>query len=373
MIYIIKNTIKDIMLETDNLQKRKTEKLDEVELKSIEINQHIEDKKINNNNHETVYKNKTIKDIDIGNKNNNKKNNTNKIKINNKNINNDIIMKKQEPNISNRKNNKNLNNEIMIYNIAEDESGRNFINSNTNKQNIVETTNKMNNYIENELNLLPYELSLQYDTRTYLSFYISLLKLEHILLFLFFNKEEYNSLIIKFDLLFVIFIINYGFNALFYDNNTIHNIYAKKGSYDIIYQLPSILYSSILTLILIVLFKFMVLTEKGILKLKINKISKNIKREGKNVWKAIRIKFVLYFAFSSILLIFFWYYISMFNAVFKNSQFYLLKDTLISFALILFYPFIIYLISACFRITALSDNKKSRKYFYTLSQMFQIF
>ena len=95
-------------------------------------------------------------------------------------------MKKQEPNISNRKNNKNLNNEIMIYNIAEDESGRNFINSNTNKQNIVETTNKMNNYIENELNLLPYELSLQYDTRTYLSFYISLLKLEHILFFFIF-------------------------------------------------------------------------------------------------------------------------------------------------------------------------------------------
>ena len=117
----------------------------------------------------------------------------------------------------------------------------------------------------------------------------------------------------------------------------------------------------------------MVLTEKGILKLKINKTSKNIIKEGKNLWKEIRIKFVLYFVISSILLIFFWYYISMFNAVLRNSQFYLIKDTLISFALILLYPFIIYLISASFRIIALSDNKKSRKYFYTLSQMLQIF
>ena len=51
----------------------------------------------------------------------------------------------------------------------------------------------------------------------------------------------------------------------------------------------------------------------------------------------------------------------------------LLKDTLLSFGLSLIYPFFTYLIPGLFRIPALSDPKKNRKYLYDFSKFLQIF
>ena len=54
----------------------------------------------------------------------------------------------------------------------------------------------------------------------------------------------------------------------------------------------------------------------------------------------------------------------MFGAIYKNTQYYLLKDTLISFALSQLYPFAINLIPGFFRIPSLSDKKKQRSFLY---------
>ena len=62
------------------------------------------------------------------------------------------------------------------------------------------------------------------------NYYISLLKTKHNLIFTFFNND-YNSTIIKIDLFFIGFTIDYIVNALFYDDNTMHNIYENKGQF----------------------------------------------------------------------------------------------------------------------------------------------
>ena len=87
----------------------------------------------------------------------------------------------------------------------------------------------------------------------------------------------------------------------------------------------------------------------------------------------IKIKFILYFIISFIFLLFFWYYISIFGAIYMNTQYHLLKDTLMSFGLSLIYPFIINLLPGLFRIPALSEPKKKRKLLYKLSKILQIF
>ena len=51
-----------------------------------------------------------------------------------------------------------------------------------------------------------------------------------------------------------------------------------------------------------------------------------------------------------------WYYVSVFCAVYVNTQILLIKDTAISFALDLTYPFILYLFPGCFRIPALRSK-----------------
>ena len=66
-------------------------------------------------------------------------------------------------------------------------------------------------------------------------------------------------------------------------------------------------------------------------------------------------------------MLFFWYFISCFCAVYKNTQTTLIKDTLISFALSMVYPFAINLFPGFFRIPALRAKDKNKKYLYMLS------
>ena len=93
---------------------------------------------------------------------------------------------------------------------------------------------------------------------------------------------------------------------------------------------------------------------------------------GEKLIKKIKTKFILFFILSYILLLFFWYYISMFDAVYRNTQYLLLEDTLLGFALSLITPFAIYLIPGIFRIPALSAPQKNRKCLYYFSKLFTI-
>ena len=85
----------------------------------------------------------------------------------------------------------------------------------------------------------------------------------------------------------------------------------------------------------------------------------------------LTIKFILYFIISFIFLIFFWYYISMFGTIYRNTQFHLLKDTLMSFGLSLIIPFLYYLLPGIFRIPALSKANNRRECLYNFSRILQ--
>ena len=81
-------------------------------------------------------------------------------------------------------------------------------------------------------------------------FYISLLKTQHNLLCALFNNNDYNSWIIKIDLFFIGFTIEYTVNALFYNDDTMHKIYESKGQFDLETQIPIMIYSTLISYIL---------------------------------------------------------------------------------------------------------------------------
>ena len=62
----------------------------------------------------------------------------------------------------------------------------------------------------------------------------------------------------------------------------------------------------------------------------------------------------------------------MFGAIYRNTQFHLLKDTLVSFGLSLIEPFGIYLIPGILRIPALSAPKKKKECLYKISKILQL-
>ena len=225
-------------------------------------------------------------------------------------------------------------------------------------------------YNDSELNSMIYEEALKYDKRTYIQYYCSLLKTKHFLLFAFVPSNDYNSTTTKICLFFFSFSLYYTVNALFFNDSTIHEIYEEGGQYNINYQLPQILYSSLITSIFNMIIRFLSLSEKNILKLKNDK--KNVDLIGKKnkLKKILRVKFIWFFNISLLFLILFWYYLSCFCAIYKNTQFHLLKDILISFGFSLIYPLIIYLIPGIFRISSLKNNKKSC--LYKISKIIQL-
>ena len=188
-------------------------------------------------------------------------------------------------------------------------------------------------YVEYEINGLEYDLALQYDKRTYCQYYISLLRTKHNIIFSFFYNKDYNSRIIKIDLFFIGFTIHYTVNALFYNYETMYKIYVSNASFDIEYQLPKIIYSSLISIVLNTLLKMLALSNSDILKFKQDRNKEGINKRGEELNNKLNIKFVFYFIISFIVLLFFWYYLSMFGAIYRNTQYHLLKDTLISFAL----------------------------------------
>ena len=228
-------------------------------------------------------------------------------------------------------------------------------------------------YIDEEMNDLSYDLAIENDKRSFGAYYISLVKTKHPIIFSFCYNNDYNSKIIKINLFFIDFAILYTVNALFFDDDTMHRIYEKKGKFEIEYQLPKIIYSSLISMVLNIIVKLLALSNDGIIELKQNKEKKDIDERGSKLECKLNIKFALYFIISFIFLLFFLYYISMFGAIYRNTQLHLLKDTLISLTLSLVYPFALYLLPGIFRIPALSDEKKNKKCLYNFSKLLQIF
>ena len=151
-----------------------------------------------------------------------------------------------------------------------------------------------------------------------------------------------------------------------------HIIYIDEGQYNFIYQIPQIIYSSLISDIINIIIKYLSLTENNLIKLKRNtkKIDKK-KLSLKKFISIIKIKFAIYFIVTFIFLIVFAFYIICFCGVYINTQIHLIKDSLVSFSLSLIYPFGIYLIPSIIRLFSLRAKKKNMKFIYKLSQTLQ--
>ena len=115
----------------------------------------------------------------------------------------------------------------------------------------------------------------------------------------------------------------------------------------------------------------MSLTEENIVKLRLEK-SENKNIEIGKLIKNNYVKYIIFFLLNFLLLGLFWIYLSVFCAVYKNTQIQLLKDILISFASSLIYPIFINLIPGIFRITALKAKNKNKSCLYKFSKIVQL-
>ena len=225
-------------------------------------------------------------------------------------------------------------------------------------------------YNDFELNSMDYSEALNIDKRTFLQYYLSLLKTKHPLIFPFCQKKDYNVFIIKICLFFLFLTIYYAFNTIFFDYTAIHKIYIDKGDYNFSFFFPQIIISFIIAYHINILIKYYSLSESNLLEIKKAKTLELAKEIKPKIERCIIIKNICYFSISIAFLIFFWYYLSSFCAVYQNSQIYLFENTLLSFSFGLLYPFIINLVPGALRIFSLGS--KNRECIYKISKGLQI-
>ena len=132
-----------------------------------------------------------------------------------------------------------------------------------------------------------------------------------------------------------------------------HQIYEDEGDYNFIYQLPQIIYSSLISVIINGITSFLALSEDKIIELKKDKNLENIDDKKTNVIKNLKIKFIMFFIVSFIFILSFWYYLGCFCAVYRNTQYHLIKDALISYSVGYITPFGTNIITALIRIHSL--------------------
>ena len=223
-----------------------------------------------------------------------------------------------------------------------------------------------------EINALEYEEALKIDHRNYFQYYISLLKYNHPLIFSFGSYKDYNSRIIKIFLFFFSFSLDFTINALFFSDDTMHKIYEDKGKYNLLFQLPQIIYSTLISRFIDALIKYLALSQDLFIEIKKEKDKKNLDNKYiKKVKQTLKFKLILFFLIVFIILVFFLYYITCFCGIYENTQIHLINDSLISLATSLILPFILYLIPGIFRIPSLRVKKPTRSGLYKLSKILQ--
>ena len=158
-------------------------------------------------------------------------------------------------------------------------------------------------------------------------------------------------------------------NALFFNDDTMHKICEDGGDFNFIYQLPQIVYSTFISFIIDNIINCLALTQDDILSIKKDKKIDNIVQKAKDVIRALYIQFILFFIISLIFITLFWYYLGCFCAVYKNTQYHLIKDTLISYGTGNLYSVAISLFPGILRIYSLSDKFKNTRILYIISKL----
>ena len=270
-----------------------------------------------------------------------------------------------------------LNRRNLYLNKNKKNSSKNLLSTNTKSiknSSAFQTMNKkvMLKYNDFELNSFTYGKAILNDKRTCCQYYFSLIKKKNAILFSFCPRKDYNSFIIRSCIFSLSFSIYYAINFAFFTDNIMHKIYEDGGKYDIFYFLPIISICSLASYYCTAFIKFIFLSEGNISQVRKQPTLSLAYKTSNKVKKNLIIKYIIFFSFGIIFLVFFWMLLSSFGAVYSNTQMFIIKNTLISFAMSLFYPIFINILPCMFRMCSLKTKPKNHGCVYRISKFLQI-
>ena len=168
----------------------------------------------------------------------------------------------------------------------------------TDKMDNVDDEDKINYNIKDnlddlDLNNLTYEKAIEKDHRRFIQIYWSRLKSKHLIIFTFFVKNDHNLIYIKITRFIFLICTNMAMNVMFFFDSSMHKIYLDYGKYNFIQQIPQILYSSLLSLVIEILIGILSYTDINIYYIRQMKEFNSIRI--KKIFQTIKIKLLIFF------------------------------------------------------------------------------
>ena len=132
--------------------------------------------------------------------------------------------------------------------------------------------------------------------------------------------------------------------------------------------------SIIITHILEILLCYLSLTDRYIYQIKLIANPEENRAKIVEIMKRMKLKLTIFFILIFLVSIFYWYFISAFCAVYKNTQEIFIIDCVISFIIFLIDPFIVYAVVALVRFLSIKRlNNKKLSCLYKISRFIPIF
>ena len=242
----------------------------------------------------------------------------------------------------------------------------------SNKENNDNCNVIMRNFLDCEMNSFDYSEALSYDNRTCFQYYCSLLKAKQPILFAFCPNDDYNSRLIKIGIFILSFNIHYATNFVYFLNEKIiHKIFEDNGKYDIKFFLPYIVVTFVISHFITIFIKLIFLTDSNIIEIKKQKDFMLAEEAVSTTRKKIILKYIIFYIIGISFHLFFWYFLSSFSNVYKNTQVFVLENALLAYIISLIYPFIFNIIPCILRMCSLSGRAKNHYIIYNISKLFQ--
>ena len=225
-----------------------------------------------------------------------------------------------------------------------------------------------------EFNNLEYEQACEYDKRSFCRTYYSVLKREELVLFTFFSCNDHNLLYVKIARFLVLACTNMTMTALFFVHKTMYKKQDIEENWSFVQKLPQVLFVLIANHIIEVYLCYLSMTDSVYYEIK--ELSKKPDNSKKiiNMIDCMKTKLIIFFISTFILFLAYWYFISAFCAVYKNTQYIFVRDSSISFATSLLDPFVTYGLTMILRKISLSICcRKKAGCLYKLSDIIPIF
>ena len=169
-------------------------------------------------------------------------------------------------------------------------------------------------------------------------------------------------MIIKTCIFSLSFSIYYAANFAFFNDEIMHEIYEARGKYDIMLFIPKIAISFVSSYYITTIIKIIFLSDRNIAQVRRQLTPSLAYTISDKEKRNLIIKHVIFFILGLIFLVFFWMLLSSFGAVYPNTQMFIFKNTLISFAMSLVYPFFINIFPCIFRMCSLRSTNSECTY-----------